>query len=335
MSNEWIQVVKDKIDDRFRLLTREICYAADGNSNDLYSDQECSPSIITFAQSLPSCVDFGRESDIRPQSGCSASVKSLGDTEGLLLWLNVLKLSEPRLIHEAQTAGWDNLYKDHPVDPYSLIIRISYEISDVVVITGDNLDKAADRYLVWRNNCRQSRSRRSSTKRGIKPDLFIVVEDSPYEKDIEKHFLESCFLSDKAQAIGEKELKADSDSLFNSCEYLTYSAKVKEKIIKSVRTRRRLRESKKHMWSQLTLCKLQKSILDNLTRKVQGPLNVVKILSSATEIEEATTNLWPELYSLLQTVPSKENADEFIDSFFVPVIASCVGWSALKQEHRK
>ncbi len=327
--------MKDKLDDRFRVLTREISYAADGSHNGLRLDHEYSPSIITFAQSLPSCVGFSRESDIRSHSGCSASVKSLGDIEGFPLWINVLQLSAPRLIHETQTTGWDDLYNAHSVDPHSLLLRISHEISDVVVITGDTLDIAADRYLQWLNSCKRRRSRRGSTKRCTKPDLYIIIQDSLYKKDLKKHFVESCRLSARAQVIREKTLKADCKALFNRCEYLTYSSEVKEKIMKSVRINRRERENKKHLWSQLTLCKLQKSYLNNFTSKVQRPLNVVKILGSATEIEEATAKLWPELYSLLQSVPSKEQADKCIDELFVPVIASCIGWSALKQDHRK
>lgn len=350
MSNEWIRILlytEPQIHQRRRLFTRRICNAAYSTLDRAYSSQERFPSLVTFSQAVPSWLNFGQHFDTKPQSMCSAAIKDVGDTEGFTLWVNVLDLSEPRLADENKVNGWDCFHIEY-LEPQTLILRISYRMSDVIIITGENLDEAADQYLVWLHSCRiftplahrrrdpkQSKERCDSDNMIIKPNIFIIVRDVPDDKSIEDDFLESCLLSSKAQDMDQKDIETLRDYLFARHRYVKWSETVKEDVISSVKMIRRLRRSRKHLWSQSTLCKLQKYFIGSLTRKLPPPLNVVKALSSNTEIEEAASKLWPELFSLVHTAQLKGGVHGHLNHSLIPVIASCFGRNALRHDHSK
>ena len=100
----------------------------------------------------------------------------------------------------------------------------------------------------------------------------------------------------------------------------------------SVKITRRFREFTKHLWSQSIFFQLRSYLIAALALKPSEPLNIVKALSGASLIQDASLKLWPELASLLRTVA---NTDEFLKQFLIPVLGSCFARNALRSDHGK
>ena len=360
MYNEWIRLLLHpepqtkepepsiEVYRRPRALTRPIYNTTQSSLSKADPSQVSFPSILTFSQRTPSWLGLGQEYDIQPKSICSAVIKRIGQVEDFTLWLNILDLSwGPQLIYNNKNEGF-KCFDIEDQHPPALIPRISYMLSDAIVITGESLEEAADEYLSWLYTCRdithivEHREVSQGHRRGYdnnsaatKPCILVIIRNVPDEKTVQKAFLEECLSSKGARDVNREGLIRLQKSLFERCKFVKWSSDVKKEITTCIKIARRLRIFRKHLWSQSTFSKLQNYLATSLARTPHRPLNIVRALGSATEIEGAALNLWPELARVSEAAKMKGNADDFLGQFLFPVIGSSVARNALRCDHGK
>lgn len=331
MYNEWIRVLPNPEPLEYpRALTRRPCNEVVSTFSLTDPNRSYSPSMITFSQSVPNWLRLGKEYTTRSQNVCSATIKSIDNPENLTLWINVLDMS----YGPQPTANVDSRLDGVPLkgqDPLYFIPRVSYKLSDVVVIIGENLEEAADQYILWLHSCKGV-FENTQPSTAIKPYAFVVVRDIPNKRTLQKDFQLSCLLSRKAQDLDRRDFEKLSGSLFECYRCLNSTESIAKEMLNSIKIMRRLREARKHLWSQSTFLKLRDYLVASLASNPQEPLNIVKALSADTVVQKASTDLWPEFIKLYA---AEGNLDQYLEKFIIPIIGSCFARNALKQDHGK
>ncbi len=329
MFDEWIHVLPPRdfrTDRRARALVRRPSSELTSKLDPTESSSSSCPSLITFSRSVPPWLSLGQDYYVSSHHVHSATIKDIQSAGDLTVWINVLDpLDGRQIIAHDKSSDIDVVYLEDQ-NPLHLVPRVSYQLSDVIVMIGENLEDAADQHLLWLQSCKAV-----SGNPAIKPYAFIVVRDIQDERTLQEDFIQACLMSRKAQDFDRRGLEELSGSLFEHCRCLSSEDNLEKEIITAVRIGRRLREARKCLWSQKTFFELRTYLTWALASKPLEPLNIVKALSMVNPVGEASGTLWPELASILE-VPGRDN-DELLEKFFIPVMGSCFARNVLKCDH--
>ena len=273
------------------------------------------PSLLTFTNGLPEWLDLGNLYDVPSPNLGRVELKGIDIPDSFTLWINVLNLSD-----EPQNLGHRMAGLKSP-ETTSLIPPIFYNLSDVVVITGESFEEAVDQYLSWLLNC-ESISKEKQYRLKVKPFMLIVARNNGNKTAIEDVW------RNNSRRLTLKRIKRLTRRLFKGPYCFLPGNPTNTEVLTKINLNRGLREQHLNLWSPRTFFELRAKLFETMTL-CNKPPNIVKLLSAAKIIEEASKDLWPELISIAS------RSDNLLTTFLLPVMGSCFAWNALRLDHGK
>ena len=335
MLYEWMTVKSDNSGELW-LLIPPPCNATGRLPPDSNDPSNC-PSVVTFSQPIPRWLDLGEQYNIDQPSIYSAKIKRISPTEEFELWASFLNLPSvasplevkrpPTLEQIPESRGLSKI-KLGITDPLKFIRKISFVMSDVIVISGHEMEDVADQFLDWVHDCQGL----VANKR-LRPHACIIALQATSERNLKEYFQSICLQSNRAQQLDRSEL----DSVFE--DYSVLAIKNLEQYETDFRTRmrdyvligRRMRRHSQYLWSQRTFHKLHVIASERLARTPAHDLNVVRLLGPWFSVQAASRTLWPEWESAIQLL-AESRGDSAYD-FAIEVMGSAFARNALKDDH--